>query len=153
MSKEKGKDPAFLMYSKDWLEGTADMMPDEKGVYIDLLCHQHQKDTLPADTRRLARIVGLPEDKFLPIWEHLKSKFDRINGSRLVNHKLTTVVAERTTYSIIKKIAGEFAYLLRESGFSDDKKNKIKREFKMEQFSSLKQEEIKGVLQKWFSRW
>jgi len=58
------KDPAFLFYPKDWLSGTAEYMPDEKGVYIDLLCHQHQKGSLPSDTERLARIILAIEDEY-----------------------------------------------------------------------------------------
>jgi hypothetical protein len=153
MSQIKEKDPSFLLYSKDWLEGTADLMPDEKGVYIDLLCHQHQKGSLPADTARLARLVGLSEDKFLPIWEQLKIKFGRVNGSRVVNHKLSRVVAERAAFSISKKIAGEFAFLLRENGYSEQKRYEIKKSFKMEDFMGFKPDEIRGELKKWLSRW
>lgn len=153
MSKDKQKDPAFLMYSKDWLEGTGDLMPDEKGVYIDLLCYQHQRDVLPADTARLARLVGLPEDKFLKIWEHLKKKFVPANGSSLVNQKLTNVVAERIEFSMVKKVAGEFAYLLRESGYSDEKKEKIKKAFKTKDFVDLKPENVRAKIQAWLTKW
>ncbi len=69
------KDPAVLFYTKDWLEGTVDMFPEEKGVYIDLLCYQHQKGFLPKDTRRLARITGLSEEAFQKVWNQIKSKF------------------------------------------------------------------------------
>ena len=62
MAKEK--DPAFLFYSKDWIEGTAELMPDEKGVFVDLLAHQHQKKGLPTDVNRLARLVGLSFEEF-----------------------------------------------------------------------------------------
>ena len=153
MSNEKEKDPSFLMYSKDWLEGTADLMPDEKGVYIDLLCHQHQKGTIPADTNRLARLVGLPEDKFLVIWEHLKSKFSKVNSSRMANQKLTKVTTERVSFSLKKKIAGEFAYLLRQSSYSEDLKYKIKKEFNMADFMGIEPEKVRDVLTGWLARW
>lgn len=153
MTNEKEKDPSFLMYSKDWLEGTADMMPDEKGVYIDLLCHQHQKGTLPADTSRLARLVGLPEDKFLLIWEHLRHKFSPINGTKLANQKLIKVTTERVTYSLKKKIAGEFAYLLRQSAYTEDVKYKIKKEFKMDDFIGIDPENVREKLVGWLSKW
>lgn len=153
MNHNKEKDPSFLLYSKDWLEGTADLMPDEKGVYIDLLCHQHQKGSLPADTVRLARLVGLSEDKFLPIWEQLKIKFGRVNGSRVVNHKLSRVVAERASFSLQKKIAGEFAFLLRKKGYSQETTYKIKKSFKMDDFMKFKPDEIRVEIEKWLSRW
>src|SRR4051812_35965729 len=106
------KDPAFLLYSKDWLEGTAELMPQEKGVYIDLLCHQHQKGDLPADTKRLARITGLAHDEFLLIWEHIKDKFETI-GERTFNRKLNEVANERSTNAQRNRIIGLFSALLR----------------------------------------
>jgi uncharacterized protein YdaU (DUF1376 family) len=39
----KKKDPAFLFYPKDWITGTAFLTKTQKGIYIDLLCLQHQK--------------------------------------------------------------------------------------------------------------
>jgi len=153
MIKEKQKDPSFLMYSKDWLEGTADMMPDEKGVFIDLLCHQHQKGVLPSDLKRLSKLVGLNQSDFLPIWQHLKSKFKAVNGSSLVNHKLTTVVAERKEYTMQKKIAGEFAYLLREGGFTEDKINKIKKQFRTDDFVHLLPENVRPKIKEWLAQW
>jgi len=85
----KTKDPAFLMYSKDWLEGTAEYMPDEKGVYIDLLCHQHQKGSLPCDKIRLARMTGLSVEQFSKIWEIINVHFD--DGSVSYPDGLTVV--------------------------------------------------------------
>ena len=76
--------PAFLWYSKDWLEGTMEMMPDEKGVYADLLSHQHQKGSLPNDTRRLAKMAGLNEKDFLKIWKEISKKFVAFHD-RLIN--------------------------------------------------------------------
>ena len=36
------KDPAFLFYTSDFLTGTMFMTDEEVGVYIRLLCVQHQ---------------------------------------------------------------------------------------------------------------
>lgn len=69
------KDPAVLFYTKDWLEGTAAMFSEEKGVYIDLLCYQHQKGFLPKNKRRLAKITGISEEKFTEIWQEISHKF------------------------------------------------------------------------------
>ena len=74
------KDPAVLFYTKDWLEGTVDMFPEEKGVYIDLLCYQHQKGFLPSNQRRLAKITGISEEKFIQIWQEIRSKFIAIDA-------------------------------------------------------------------------
>lgn len=40
------KDPAFLFYSSDFLTGTMTMSNEEVGMYIRLLCLQHQKGHL-----------------------------------------------------------------------------------------------------------
>lgn len=40
------KDPAFLMYSSDFLTGTYTMTDEQVGKYIRLLCLQHQKNYL-----------------------------------------------------------------------------------------------------------
>lgn len=39
----KGKDPAFLFYSSDFLTGTLTMTNEQVGKYIRLMCLQHQK--------------------------------------------------------------------------------------------------------------
>lgn len=36
------KDPAFLFYSQDFIMGTLHFTKEQKGIYIDLLCFQHQ---------------------------------------------------------------------------------------------------------------
>jgi len=40
------KDPAFLFYSSDFLSGTFTLSNEHKGMYITLLCLQHQKGRL-----------------------------------------------------------------------------------------------------------
>jgi len=40
------KDPAFLFYYQDWLVGTSFMTNEQKGIYIDMLCHQAHHGTL-----------------------------------------------------------------------------------------------------------
>ncbi|QIK70864.1 YdaU family protein [Erysipelothrix sp. HDW6C] len=42
----ENKDPAFLMYSSDFLTGTYMMTMEERGQYITLMCLQHQKGRL-----------------------------------------------------------------------------------------------------------
>jgi uncharacterized protein YdaU (DUF1376 family) len=49
------KDPAFLFYSSDFLTGVADLSMDERGVYITLLCLQHQKGRL---TPKMIHLCG-----------------------------------------------------------------------------------------------
>ncbi len=144
------KDPAFLMYAKDWLQGTSQLMPEEKGVFIDLLCHQHQDGSLPADTRRLARMAGMTEEAFLPIWETLKVKFKPTNGNRLVNQKLNQVVVNRSSRSLTNRISGEFASLIRLSTLNDKQKEKIKSQFSVSDFTNIEPSKLKERLTEWF---
>lgn len=47
------KDPAFLFYASDFLTGVADLTMEERGIYITLLCLQHQKGRLSEKMMRL----------------------------------------------------------------------------------------------------
>jgi uncharacterized protein YdaU (DUF1376 family) len=49
------KDPAFLFYPSDFLTGTQDLDMEEIGIYITLLCLQHQKGHLTEKMIRLCR--------------------------------------------------------------------------------------------------
>lgn len=143
------KDPAFLMYSKDWLQGTSQMSPEEKGVYIDLLCHQHQDGDIPSDTKRLARMTGLSESEFLPIWVGVKSKFKSVPDNRLVNRKLTSITTERSTKGLKNTITGNFASLIRLSGLSDQIKSELKKSFKIDDFLTVPKEDVRDRLTDW----
>ncbi len=48
--KKLGKDPAFLMYSNDFLSNTAGLTLEEKGIYITLVCLLHQQGHLSMKT-------------------------------------------------------------------------------------------------------
>ncbi len=173
----KKQDPAFLFYSKDWLEGTAEMFPEEKGVYIDLLCHQHQKGGLPNDVRRLARMVGLSVDEFSPIWENLSCHFElmeiqMVNLSvsesenqtenqvvnqtvkRLANRKLNQVVNERYEYAKKNVASGTFASQIKVFSKQLSKKQitEIKQKFNVNDFCNLDKSLIKSRVKEWFNQ-
>lgn len=143
------KDPAFLMYSKDWLEGTMEMLPEEKGVYIDLLCHQHQKGSLPTDTKRLARLVGLGEQEFLFIWGGIQCKFFEENH-RLYNRKLTKIVTERSEKGEKNKIIGTLAAVFRLSKAPYELKIKAKSGFNYKTFIGFTDHFLTEAITKWF---
>lgn len=148
------KDPAFLFYSKDWLSGTAEYMPDEKGVYIDLLCHQHQKGSLPSDTERLARIVGLPHDSFIKIWSIISVHFEQIDNrtdDRLVNRKLYQLTIKRVEKGWINTINGTFAGLLRVGKFDAKAYKHLKSEFDASRFISCDKDDLSERLTEWIT--
>lgn len=144
------KDPAFLFYSKDWLEGTAEMTPEEKGVYIDLLAHQHQKGSLPADTKRLSKMVGLSEEEFLKLWKLLSLKFNRTDD-RLVNRKLSELSTERSSKSHTNRITGKFATLIRSvNHLPKEQIENLKKSFKITDFDQFPTETATERLTEWF---
>lgn len=145
------KDPAFLFYPKDWIQGTAKLMPDEKGVYIDLLAHQHQDKDLPNDTKRLSRIVGLSESDFLQIWDNIKDKFT-VKDNRLHNRKLTELTTERLEKGRKNKIIGTLAAVVRLSDATYDLKFEAKKNFDYTEFLSVKDTELTESITEWFTK-
>lgn len=142
------KDPAFLFYPQRWLEGTAEFSPAEKGIYIDLLAHQHQKGSLPNDTKKLCRIVGLSENEFFELWKNVKEKFKE-EDNRLVNQTLKLISTERLTKGQVNKIIGTFASLIRLKPLSELQKTELKKSFKAEAFLSVPTESITERLTEW----
>ncbi len=105
------KDPAFLMYPKDWLEGTSELSVGAKGIYVDMLCYQHQKGDLPYDFKKLSRLVRLSEAEFISLWEEIEHKFI-VCEDRIINKKLNDLMSERAEKSRKNKLIGTFAHVL-----------------------------------------
>lgn len=146
------KDPAFLFYSKDWIQGTASFLPEEKGVYIDLLAHQHQDEDLPNDVKRLSRMVGLTEEQFIPIWNNIKHKFIFNKKNRLVNRKLTEITTDRLTRGCTNKIISRFAVLMKSiKDHPTHIKEKIKEKFNITDYQHFEPEEATNRLTEWFT--
>lgn len=87
-----GKPPAFQFYPKDFLtdENVRVMSLQERGAYITLICQCWLEGTLPKDTTRLARLVGVPIAAFRRLWAALEPCF-RDSGdqpNRLVHPRL-----------------------------------------------------------------
>lgn len=146
------KDPAFLLYSKDWLEGTAEMTAEEKGVYIDLLAHQHQKGSLPSEIKKLAKLSGISESEFLKIWGEVGSKFIANASGRLVNRKLAGIVSERLDKGWRNKIIGTLGSIIRYSGLSKDIAYKVKQTFKVDDFLACTTENLSENLSEWYDK-
>lgn len=145
------KDPAFLFYSKDWLEGTSEMTSEEKGVYIDLLASQHQKSSLPVETKRLCKLARCGEEEFLKIWEDIKHKFKVNSDNRLVNRKLTEVVTERLERSEKNKIISALAVAVRQSKLPYEVKFEAKKGFNVNDFLGLIEPNITEKVSMWYT--
>lgn len=125
----QNNDPAILFYTKDWLEGTADLSPEAKGVYIDFICYHHQRKHLPSDFKKLARLARMSLDEFKPIWEEIVCKF-QTDGEKIVNKKLLSVIESRGTKSRINKLNGTFAYVLKIFNLPVEDEIILKKRFK-----------------------
>lgn len=145
-----GKDPAFLFYSKDWIADTAEMEPEEKGVYIDLLAHQQVNGDLPADIGKLSKIVRLDTERFTKIWNEICNKFIP-HGNRLINRRLAEVITERKDGAKKKRITGIFATLIRQSDATEEEILYIKKQFEIGLFIDLEDSDITKRLTEWFT--
>ena len=141
------KDPAFLMYSKDWLTGTAEMSHTEKGVYIDLLCYQHQNNGLPSQIEKIARIAGMSLNEFKPIWDELKCKFAPGENDRLFNGKLTNEIKRRGDFSRTKTIFGIFGAFVKKLDVKKAVVEKIKEAFDYQEFKEIEQANLKAEVE------
>ncbi len=142
-------DPAFLLYSKDWLQGTAEMSAEERGVYIDLLAHQHQDNGLPTDTKRLARMARVSHDEFLRVWEFLSKKFLCEDG-KLFNKKLQKVIEGRSEHGDMRRIIGTFGKILKDTEMPENLRKEIRKSFCWQSYIQAKD---KQNLSKTISSW
>lgn len=83
------KDPAFLFYSKDWVEGTTIMNFEDRGKYIHILAVMHQQGRLDEETIRF--MVGSISDK-------LRSKFQVDENGLWFNTKLENETEKRNNF-------------------------------------------------------
>jgi hypothetical protein len=84
------KDPAFLFYSQDFLTGTYTMSCEHVGMYIRLLCLQHQKGRLhELDMLHICTTYV----------EHVYSKFEKDEEGYFFNKRLKEESEKRKKYT------------------------------------------------------
>jgi uncharacterized protein YdaU (DUF1376 family) len=84
------KDPAFLFYSSDFLTGTSFLTNEQVGMYIRLLCHQHQNGHLKE--KDILKICGSHD-------EDIFDKFEKDSDGLFFNERLDTEINKRKAYS------------------------------------------------------
>jgi uncharacterized protein YdaU (DUF1376 family) len=84
------KDPAFLFYSSDFLTGTSFLTNEQVGMYIRLLCHQHQNGHLKE--KDILKICGSRD-------EDIFEKFEKDSEGLFFNERLDTEISKRKAYS------------------------------------------------------
>jgi len=97
------KDPAFLFYSRDFYEGTRNMLPEERACYIDLIIYQHQNKIIPLDLKRVYMYCSGIDNSIVDFV--LSEKFTKIDTG-YVNEKLNSIINLREKYSKNQSING-----------------------------------------------
>ena len=87
------KDPAFLFYPKDWLSGCQFMSFEERGIYITLLCAQHQNGHL--DPKRVGFLLGFSWDMVSDI---VKQKFNTDANGFIFNGRMDQEIQNRANF-------------------------------------------------------
>jgi uncharacterized protein YdaU (DUF1376 family) len=82
-----------LFYSNDFLTGTSHMTREEKGLYIELLCHQQQKG--PLSIEFIKRIAGQDFEK---LWGVVSEKF-QCEDNLFFNKRMSEEAEKRKKYS------------------------------------------------------
>ena len=112
------KDPAFLMYYKQWIVSTAGWDADIRGWYVNLLCHQADKpDGLPNDLESLAELAGVKFsqfERFSECWKRtLEAKFKANEQGKLYNDTQKKVIDNRSAFSEKQARRGLIGYFIK----------------------------------------
>ena len=86
----KNKDPAFLLYTSDFLTGVTLMNYEQRGKYITLLCLQHQEGHLTEED--MLAICGKRDEKIF-------AKFLKDEGGLYYNDRLDVEKEKRRKYT------------------------------------------------------
>ena len=92
------KDPCFNFYSADFMQGVSDLTMEERGMFITMLCLQHQKGELTEKTIRLN--VGNPTQDVL-------DKFRITESGSLVNDRLIFEVNKKAVFNESRRKNGQ----------------------------------------------
>ena len=89
------KAPAFQLYARDFIVGTAMMSAEEVGAYIRLMCYQWDNGPLPNDDAMLCRLAGCGGNAVASI----RHKFGTTSDGRLANSRLEEVREQQRVYA------------------------------------------------------
>lgn len=135
-------DPALLVYTNDFLQGTSMLEPEEMGVYVRLIFHQHQMGSLPNDMRELARLSNVDTQDFPAIWKKVSRKFVEREDGTLYNVRCATEIAKRSQSGRKKSCLAVFANWIKgKKGLKTKEKNEIKASFSIEPYLNIDDDE------------
>ena len=94
-----GKSPAFQFYPKDFLSDAHVMAMSltELGAYWKLTCICWNEGSLPADTKSLARLLGVPAGHASKLWPALAPCF-KVKDERLTHPRLEVERRKQADY-------------------------------------------------------
>lgn len=84
------KDPCFNFYSADFMQGVSDLTMEERGMFITMLCLQHQKGELTEKTIRL-NVGNVTDDVMV--------KFRKTENGTFVNDRLDFETQKKVAYN------------------------------------------------------
>ena len=134
------KDPALMLYTRDFYEGTRTMTPEERACYLDLLIYQHNKGIIPDDPTRLSLYCsGCSVEVVQSV---LNQKFNHLVDG-WSNHRLADEMKKRSTSQPKKLAASVFAGLISKRKLKKGQKEELKSRFEIEKHITEENGEIK----------
>ncbi|WP_036384018.1 DUF1376 domain-containing protein [Muricauda sp. MAR_2010_75] len=155
------KDFTFPFYYKEWLVSTQGMPADVRGWYINLLCHQADKQVLPNNIEDLADLAGVKISEYQRFvdgynqWLH--HKFNPTDNGGLENAKMKSVLNSRKEYLDNQAKKSKVAVFIRvkrkEHSFDPDVWKLLSSKLMDIDTSYLSKKEIYKKYESWFNQW
>lgn len=130
------KDPAFLLYYKDFDSDTADWEADAVGWYMRLLIFQAGSGYIPNDIEEIAQVARVKFSEYQSFskrWAvRLACKFIPLSDGKLYNKKLAKVQSERKSGAIKKSVLAVFGNFLKSAKLGVMEEKSLKEVFHKE---------------------
>ena len=117
--KQKQKDPAFLLYTQDFLTGTYLMSNEQVGKYIRLICLQHQKGHLT--TEQMGKLLEDTDGEVL-------EKFRQDEDGKWYNVRADQEIEKRVKYSEYQSELAKRRWNKDAKASTNDKANSIPKD-------------------------
>tara|TARA_Y100001951_G_C11295119_1_gene275014 strand:- start:1539 stop:2402 length:864 start_codon:yes stop_codon:yes gene_type:complete len=155
------KDFTFPFYYKEWLVSTQGMPADIRGWYVNLLCHQADKGSLPNEMEDLAELAGVKISEYQRFVDGfnqwLNPKFNQNDNGGLENAKMKAVLAVRQEYLQNQSRKATVAVFVRrkrkEHNFENDVWKTVSAELMKVEVSYLTKKETYKKYEVWWNQW
>lgn len=101
------KAPAFQLYAKDWITGTALMTHAERGAYMDMICQQWETGPFKDDPETLRKAMRATPAEFKRWWPALESRFPLNAEGLRANLKIEKVRAVQAARAVAGQRGGQ----------------------------------------------